>query len=332
MATKNKSRVLSIAAAIFILALGVLVGGYLVLKSGNIQASQLSTILEGKNFDSGVCTPNANDSNKDSDDDGLKDWQELQVYKSDACKQDTDGDGYLDGEEVQSGYDPTIKAPGDELPGTVPKTPRPLPANLTKYLSQQLSEDFLAGKIDSFTASGSVLSESDLAEYPAIQESIWEMKLASDSLFKAEEIDDSKIKVSNDNSKESFQKYSQQVKSAILPKGTSTNKQGETTELDLIAEFIEKGDFSQLEPALEIYRSIYLDLSQIAVPSDFLEIHKRQLSIFSKMIKIYEGLQNSQEDPLKAFFAVQAYQEVVKEIDSWSSDFIQIVNENYLTK
>lgn len=51
---------------------------------------------------------NANDNVnlfKDADNDGLTDEEEV-LYGTDATNPDTDGDGYLDGEEVDSGYNP----------------------------------------------------------------------------------------------------------------------------------------------------------------------------------------------------------------------------------
>lgn len=42
----------------------------------------------------------------DTDNDGLNDFEEIQIYFSDPIKPDTDQDGYLDGEEVQNGYSP----------------------------------------------------------------------------------------------------------------------------------------------------------------------------------------------------------------------------------
>ncbi len=42
----------------------------------------------------------------DSDEDGLNDFEEIRVYKTDPLNPDTDGDGYLDGDEVFNNYDP----------------------------------------------------------------------------------------------------------------------------------------------------------------------------------------------------------------------------------
>lgn len=45
---------------------------------------------------------------KDSDYDGLSDQGEIQIYKTNPDKADTDGDGYLDGAEVLAGTDPLV--------------------------------------------------------------------------------------------------------------------------------------------------------------------------------------------------------------------------------
>lgn len=42
----------------------------------------------------------------DTDDDGLRDYEEKEVYKTDFNNPDTDGDGHKDGAEVKNGYDP----------------------------------------------------------------------------------------------------------------------------------------------------------------------------------------------------------------------------------
>jgi len=59
----------------------------------------------------------------DSDQDGLTD-QEEHMIGTDPEKADTDGDGYSDGKEVESGYNPLKPAPGDKIvPASQPSTP-----------------------------------------------------------------------------------------------------------------------------------------------------------------------------------------------------------------
>ncbi|MCR4311641.1 MAG: hypothetical protein NUV54_03715, partial [Candidatus Taylorbacteria bacterium] len=51
---------------------------------------------------------------KDSDSDGLKDWEE-QLWKTDPLNPDTDGDGTPDGAEIKSGRNPLVAGPNDKL-------------------------------------------------------------------------------------------------------------------------------------------------------------------------------------------------------------------------
>jgi hypothetical protein len=53
-----------------------------------------------------VSTYKTNPLLMDSDNDGLNDYQEVITYKTDPNKADTDGDTYLDGAEVNGGYNP----------------------------------------------------------------------------------------------------------------------------------------------------------------------------------------------------------------------------------
>lgn len=57
---------------------------------------------------------NGNSLFLDSDQDGLTD-QEEQMLGTDPQNTDTDGDGYSDGKEVASGYNPLKSAPGDQI-------------------------------------------------------------------------------------------------------------------------------------------------------------------------------------------------------------------------
>lgn len=61
-------------------------------------------IILMNNADKGVKIENSRLS--DTDNDGLTDYEEKEIYFTDPNNPDTDGDGYLDGEEVKAGYNP----------------------------------------------------------------------------------------------------------------------------------------------------------------------------------------------------------------------------------
>ncbi len=306
---KKRTKILTWLCAILILLCGILIGGYLVLKSGYGTARELSAILGGKIFEAGFCEPNPQNAQSDVDEDGLPDWQEIQIYKSDPCRQDTDGDGYFDGEEVDTGYDPTKAAPGDEMLGRNPQKPRSLPRNLTLALKQNLSEQITQNKISAFNSVGELLSYEDIDKYPAIQQTINEIILSAQKDFTPEKIDENQLNITQDNSPAAFKKYMAAV-SQIIKSATPLNKNF-STEAEMILNSFETGNFEEMKIAKIHYQEVYRKIRhlEVPIPNDFMPIHKEILEIFSTIEKVYGALQNSTEDPLKANLAIYFYQE-----------------------
>lgn len=318
MNQKKSSRKINILAAILILVVGVFIGGYLVLKSGKISAGELSTILQGQTIDPALCQPNVDEATKDSDNDGLKDWQEIQLYKTDACKQDSDGDGYLDGEEVASGYDPAKKAPGDELPGTMPKTPRPLPENLTIVLQQKLSEQIRQDRISPLDANGNLLSSKELEEFPGIQQSVWEVTQHKNQIFAPEIIAPDEIRTTNLNDPQSIQNYLKKVRDCFNFEKTEFSSK---IEAQTFLDAIQDNDFSVLEGRLQEYQKSYQNLKLLTVPSDFFVLHTQLMNIFSSLAKMYQAIINIESDPLKANLALQQYAVSMEQAIQWAQNF-----------
>lgn len=314
---KISSRKSSLLVAFLILLAGVFLGGYLVLKSGKVSAGQLDQILNPSSSGN-ICQPNSENPDNDADKDGLKDWQEIQIYQSDPCKTDSDGDGYLDGEEITSGYNPIVKAPGDELPGTAPKGPRPLPENLTKALSSALAQQIVNGKIESFSQDGQILSPAELSAYPAIRQSVMEISAQKDSIFAAEPIADAELRVSQDNSGQAISKYLNDLEN-ILKK---SSLQPSDVESQIFLDFMQNGGPGTIiQQAQQDYQNAFNDLKKITVPSKFLDLHKRQLNIFSQLAKIYSAIITTEADPLRASLALEQYSSLLEQIVTWSKDF-----------
>lgn len=99
----------------------------------------------------------------DSDKDGLTDEEE-KLYGTDAKNSDSDGDGYSDGVEVESGYDPAKPAPGDRV------TPisKVGATNETQASVERVSlTDEIAQELKTYTASneGKTVTASDLRSF-----------------------------------------------------------------------------------------------------------------------------------------------------------------------
>src|SRR3989339_155068 len=325
MDQKKSSRKINVLAAILILLIGVFVGGYLVLKSGKISAGELNEILKGQTIDLALCEPNVNDATSDADNDGLKDWQEIQLYKTDSCKQDSDSDGYFDGEEVASGYDPAQKAPGDELPGTTPKSPRPLPNNLTIALQQKLSEQIRQDRISPLDADGNLLSSRELEQFPGIQQAVWEVSQHKDQIFAPDPIELNEIKTTTDNSLESIQLYIKKVSECV-----SCNDQLYLKiEAQIFLDAIQNNDFTEATSQLREYPESYQKLKSLTVPSDFLTLHIQIMNILSGSIKVYQAIINVTSDPLKANLALQQYEVFLNQTIQWAQNFETTLNNHH---
>lgn len=316
MKPRKTHKKFSVIAGIFVLLVGAIIGGYLVLESKSGSASisqQINQILGQGKEKINACSPDPADKNKDSDNDGLKDWEEI-VWKTEPCKPDTDEDGYLDGEEVSSGYHPAKSAPSDELPDQNPASPRPLPNNLTRALSQELAKKILQGEIEPLeTDTLGMSSNASENSYAAVRTAIQETVSKSLEEFSLAEIDDEEIKIQSDNSPAAVEMYSRQIVSAI-------NSQAEKTKIDQGAKFeseiqifgaaVNDNDFDEIDKNIVFYRGIYQDIKQISVPSDFKDIHKEQLGIFWAMANIYQAIRQINADPIKASLALEKYKTV----------------------
>ena len=113
------------------------------------------------------------DTTIDSDCDGLTNAEE-KLYGTDPNNPDTDGDGYSDGIEVRSGYDPLKPAPGDKLPSlaatpttssTISSSSQSTTASLTDALTQNF-KTFVASKGNQSVSTTDVSNfiSSDLAD------------------------------------------------------------------------------------------------------------------------------------------------------------------------
>ncbi len=322
MQPQKKSRKFSVVAAILILLTGILIGGYLVLKSRGA-AGQLASILAPS---SSTCEPNPDDPNQDSDNDSLKDWQEIQLYHSDPCKPDTDGDGYLDGEEVASGYDPVKKAPDDELPGTAPKNPRPLPdnLNLTQELQQKLKDKIIQNKLSPFSADGKALSGQELESNTMIQQAAQEVSSYGDP-FAPDKIDNSQLKISEDNSIEAIQRYLVKADPFFVTGKIDGEEATSRNEGQIFLNAVENGDFGEIDRGLRGYTENYVNLKNLTVPSDLASLHMEQLNIISSLIKIYKAMKNLNIDELKASLAIKYYPDVIGQLISWSQKLVYFV-------
>jgi len=273
--------------------------------------------------------------NIDSDNDGLKDWQET-LYKTDANNPDTDGDGYLDGEEIDSGHNPLVKSPGD----TDLFYPLPLgdKYNITKkvlsdqnidtlfasYISQKqqyLKSNPLIGSQDAFSAEVSQATIDEMAKralgdlYSVLTDQAKTELEQIPDLFNIT-VTDNDIKISQDNDKATIEKYLGQVSYILNTDNFFIKEQAYQA---LIKTFNE-GDFSQLDELIKTNDAKIEDAKTIIVPSTWKDIHERGLELTLLIRNIYVSFRDVLDDPLKAYMAVD-------KLESFSQNWNELINQ-----
>ena len=275
---------------------------------------------------------------KDSDNDGLPDWQE-ELYRTDPNNPDTDGDGYLDGQEVDLGRNPRVKTPGDEL------IFYPLPLGEKYNITQKiLNQEALQNVLLSYLSQKAEYLEShpeinDPAQFSAltdpsiikemIERSIddsydYLMGPNQEHLSELSEIfdisiSDEQIKISEDNSKQAIQFYifeiSQWLNSDIF------FLQNEA--LQIISYALENQDFDNLDKLIKLNDEWIDQMKEMTVPSSWKEIHKQGLATIILFRNIFISLRNMENDPFKAPYAVEKLEELTS---SWTELIKKAIN------
>jgi len=318
MEPQKFSKKISTLVVIFVLLIGISIGGYLVLQSRFSKANSLEQLALDLNKQEII---------NDHDYDGLADWEE-ELYGTDPNNPDTDGDGYLDGEEVASGYNPAKKAPNDKFPikenqkETVQRD-RPEPGNLTEMLMYLLSDQlkdsqaFPTGIQNTEQIQQILKDTTDKNVANALQKTSVNFLSEFIPPFEKER---SKLEITQENNIAAIANYENE-RSAKMNEIDYCQTEGETEETiynaDVIERSIETNNFETVNCLANLYLEAYEKTLELPVPLDWLDIHKDFLSLWWTFYKIHEYLPEYESDPLKGMIVLEKFEQV-------SKDFVEI--------
>jgi hypothetical protein len=223
---------------------------------------------------------------RDWDDDGL-DNDEESYWNTDPNSPDTDGDNFLDGEEVASGHDPLIPGPDDFLPTT----------------------DNLTHKMSALTLSG--LYEGSLKpDSPQYEEELNALALVvMDDAMNSFEIDPSKIKItvisSNKKSQQAYIEEFSRVYEELLTTFAIQMRDLESNIENIgLYGFADESVSKSFRGSAAGYKKALNELSRMSVPQNWHSNHLGVIKLAGSLANSNEAIANGETDPIKGAVAL----------------------------
>lgn len=282
------------------MAILILGGGFLVLKNQKKEQKQpVSQEIVVSN------QATATEIDKDSDDDGLKDWEES-LWKTDPNNPDTDKDGTSDYTEIKDNRNPLVasksgkddKLENQKIKESSSLLPLELPS-LTDLLSQQFFNDFLfmrekdGGQISQ--KSQEELIASFIGATDDFEQTNKGLYLKSD------------LKIDLKETPESLKEYGNNL-ALIIKKYFDPIPETEMTILKKYMDAENETEFKDLERIAAAYRNTAGEMLSLKTPLSFSDSHLNLANLFKNIAEEIGAMQKSYDDPVQALLALKQYQ------------------------
>jgi len=254
-------------------AIGILPANNLNVK---IQAEAIKNIVE-----------------KDSDSDGLKDWEEA-LWESDPRKSDTDGDGTPDGEEVALERNPSVAGPNDKLDNTPFLQKK---ENDNKYPKKDLTAtDLLAQNLFAeYLSLRGARENIDDTDKNTMIDFVIEKALDAE-VNNQYEISD--LNIIEDNSAMTLKKYGNDFIS-ITQLYSRDLTQDEIVVFERMLRTENQEDVAYLKKSASAYDSVADKLKQIKIPNNLALIHLDIINNYSIISDALKNISLTLDDPIR---------------------------------
>ncbi|GEM_PF-1533430 len=249
---------------------------------------------------------------RDSDQDGLPDWQES-LYGSDMHNPDTDGDGTLDGEEVRLQRDPTkantAKAgqPANDKLATIQDPHFATSSTDITGIKKEFFAKFLQG-------------ESQSVQQQAFRDLV-KQKLDTKALTPTNQLVD--LNITSDNSATALRTYGNAF-GVLINKYTAHKERTEAEILDVALKSKKQSDFNELQLPAIAYRNFAADLRALKTPSGLAKSHLLIINGYDGMALGILAMQSLPTNPIQGSGGYQAY--TTHRIDV-TAGYIQVVKK-----
>ncbi len=256
----------------------------------------------------------AADAGKDSDGDGLKDWEEA-VWGTDPQNPDTDGDGMPDGEEIKEGRDPLKKGPSDKTKSPVDAQPKASGGESENNLTYNLTKNLLAsGVLSAIDANGNITS-SDFLNNITLPEGLD----AEAMLESAAQIATKDIRLNPKSDPETIKQYFNSIYAVYSKHVMPFQTHGD---LAILSEALRSEDYSRLarlDPLIRALGQTADEIKNMPAPADYQNFAVQEVNYILKTKRAIEIFRNAENDPLAAAVTVAPRIELLQEMN----DFFQ---------
>lgn len=230
----------------------------------------------------------AEEINKDSDNDGLKDWEET-LWKTDPNNPDTDKDGVPDGQEIKENRNPLL-AGNDETDKI--KSP-----NLTEALGWEFFSEYMRLKQES----GDQLSEAEKTE-------LVNSLMSGLNSFEKKPNDylESDIKIAPTDDEKTIKEYGNNF-ALIIKKYFDPLPETEMTILQRAVINKNEDELKKLEPLANAYRNTAKEMLSLTTPKGFSEFHLALINHLTDISKNIDDMQTIFKDPVQALLVLKQH-------------------------
>mgnify|MGYP001563940977 CR=1 FL=1 len=234
---------------------------------------------------------------QDSDEDGLKDWEEA-VWQTDPQKPDTDGDGTTDGDEIKANRNPLQIGPDDQL-SQLPlagelSSPAAGEDNVTFALTKNL---LTSGVLGAINEKGEITS-TDFLDRLTLPENLAATINLEEDLIVAQD-----LPTTSDNSAARVADYFHTLL-AIYQKRLGPYR----SDLVILEEAVKNEDYSklaELDPLIVGLNEIIAEVKALPVPTNWRATASREVNYLLKTKRAWEIFRNTERDPLATLFVIR---------------------------
>ncbi len=241
---------------------------------------------------------------KDSDGDGLKDWEET-LWKTNLFNKDTDGDGTEDGEEVKKGRNPATTGPNDKIETQLTQRNEIVGSTENPSSTDRLAQDIFAQYLLK-KQQGSEITPADR------QQIINSAITRSGGVLNSPQFTLGDIKTTGD-SPDSYRVYGNALGKAIAQNLVSS--ENEAIIMKRALEENNPEELKKIDTIIDSYRKTLNVVLLVPAPTTIAQAHLRFINATQTIIDATVSMRMVFEDPVSALQAISSYQTTQSELE-----------------